>query len=210
MRFKISRSRSAGVHGGSGHHCKCCSPQGCCRPSASRARGCRRSSFAANDGNAAAVEAGGSSPGVGPVQRWGGTADCIGCGTSRRWRWWRWWRTGCSWKRWQGRPERWTGCFVLGLASAAPSWIEARHNAGRPGQFEPPNSSHRNFQPGPSTSIGFQVGGRGWGPTAWSCVSTDCRGTFGRPASGETRPPTQPPEHIFVLCKSGLWPLRSA
>jgi hypothetical protein len=136
-----SRSRSDGVHRGSGHHCKRCSPQGCCWPSASNACACRRSSFqfAVSDANAAAVKAGCSSPSVGPVQKWGGPANCIGC----TWNWCgtgcSWWGTGCSWNWWKGRPERWTGCFVLGLALAVPLWIEARHNTGRPGQFEPPN-----------------------------------------------------------------------
>jgi hypothetical protein len=130
-----SRSRNDGVHHGSGHHGECCSPQGCCRPSASRACGGGRSSFAAGDGNAATVEAGCSSSSVGPLEKRSGPANRIWCSTSGGWNWW----GGCSWNWWKSRPERWTGCFVLGLASAVPSWIEARHNTGRPGQFEPPN-----------------------------------------------------------------------
>jgi hypothetical protein len=33
--------------------------------------------------------------------------------------------------------------------------------------------------------------------------STGCRGTLGRSAFGETQPPTQPPEHIFVRLQIG-------
>jgi hypothetical protein len=123
-----SRSRSVGVHCGSiGHHCKCCSPQGCCWPSAFHACARRRSSFqlAVSGGNTAAVKAGCCSPEVSVVQRWGGTANCIGCS-------WNWWGTGCNWNWWTGRSERWTGCFVLGLALAVPLFIGARHNKGGP------------------------------------------------------------------------------
>src|SRR6516162_8502422 len=40
-------------------------------------------------------------------------------------------------------------------------------------------------------------------PQTDRAVSTDCGGTLGRLASGETQPPTQPPEHLFVRLQIG-------
>ena len=136
-----SRSRSDGVHCGSiGHHCNGgCSPQGCCWPSAFHACARRRSSFqlavllpmplplrpvAPERPEAVRGEPAQSKTGTGPRTASGAAWN--------RWRRfncnWNWWGTGCSWNWWKGRPERWTGCFVLGLALAVPLFIEARHD----------------------------------------------------------------------------------